>query len=69
MRLSTYSPFSKRALYPLYQRAFQTRKMNTAAANEVLYALTVGNAPNRPGPQDALEKSHHAKTGFRNPWE
>lgn len=36
---------------------------------EVLYALTVAKSPARPSPEDVLKKSHHAKSGFRNPWE
>lgn len=65
MRLHPRLPFIRG-----YQRVCHpTRNMNTAAANEVLYALTVGNAPTRPSPEDVLEKSHHTKTGFRNPWE
>lgn len=55
--------FSRHTFHPAI------RNMNTAAANEVLYALTVGKALTRPSPEDVLEKSHHTKTGFRNPWE
>ncbi|KAJ5174618.1 uncharacterized protein N7482_000495 [Penicillium canariense] len=35
----------------------------------VLYALTVATSPARPTPEDASAKSHHAKSGFRNPWD
>lgn len=68
MRFLSHAPLFQRALS---RRTFHPaiRNMNTAAVNEVLYALTVGNAPIRPSPEDVLEKSHHTKTGFRNPWE
>ncbi|KAJ5692868.1 N-acyl-phosphatidylethanolamine-hydrolyzing phospholipase D [Penicillium macrosclerotiorum] len=35
----------------------------------VLYALSVATTPSRPAPEDATAKSHHAKSGFRNPWD
>lgn len=40
-----------------------------STATGVLYALTVATSPARPAPEDASKKSHHAKSGFRNPWE
>ncbi|KAJ5749221.1 uncharacterized protein N7511_010917 [Penicillium nucicola] len=43
--------------------------MSTPTAATVLYALTVSSAPARPGPEDVLEKTHHTKSGFRNPWD
>ncbi|KAJ5708768.1 hypothetical protein N7493_010102 [Penicillium malachiteum] len=36
---------------------------------EILYALTVATASTRPAPEDAAQKSHHGKSGFRNPWD
>ncbi|KAJ5105933.1 hypothetical protein NUU61_003280 [Penicillium alfredii] len=44
------------------------RNMSTTTST-VLYALTVAPTSARPGPEDALQKSHHAKSGFRNPWD
>ncbi|CAG8940284.1 unnamed protein product [Penicillium salamii] len=67
MRFLSRVPFYKRAFPHTFRSPI--RNMNTAAANEVLYALTVGNAPTRPSPEDVLEKSHHTESGFRNPWE
>jgi hypothetical protein len=49
-------------------RAFSVRHMGSTTTG-VLYALTVASSPARPAPEDALQKSHHAKSGFRNPWE
>ncbi|KAJ5293732.1 hypothetical protein N7508_008553 [Penicillium antarcticum] len=64
---SQHSPFRRRAPH---QRAHSTiRKMSTPTAATVLYALTVSNSPVRPGPEDVSEKSHHTKSGFRNPWD
>ncbi|EPS30119.1 hypothetical protein PDE_05069 [Penicillium oxalicum 114-2] len=35
----------------------------------VLYTLSVASSPVRPAPNDASAKSHHASSGFRNPWD
>ena len=66
--LFQHSPFSRRALYQRAPRS-TIRKMTTPTAATVLYALTISNSPARPGPEDVLEKTHHTKSGFRNPWE
>ncbi|KAJ5137241.1 hypothetical protein N7476_008690 [Penicillium atrosanguineum] len=49
-------------------RAYSVRNMGSTTTG-VLYALTVASSPARPAPEDALQKSHHAQSGFRNPWE
>jgi hypothetical protein len=49
-------------------RACSVRNIGSTTTG-VLYALTVASSPARPAPEDALHKSHHAKSGFRNPWE
>ena len=52
----------------LWRASLPVRRMGSTAT-QVLYALTVATSPTRPAPEDALQKSHHAKSGFRNPWE
>lgn len=49
-------------------RLSSVRNMGSTTT-QVLYGLSVASAPTRPAPEDALKKSHHAKSGFRNPWE
>jgi hypothetical protein len=66
--LFQHSPFRRRALCRRTPHS-TIRTMSTPTAATVLYALTVSNAPTRPGPEDVLEKTHHTKSGFRNPWE
>ncbi|KAJ6166889.1 N-acyl-phosphatidylethanolamine-hydrolyzing phospholipase D [Penicillium chermesinum] len=44
-------------------------RMMGSTTTQVLYALTVATSPKRPVPEDAALKSHHAASGFRNPWD
>lgn len=68
MRLLFRPPLTRRIQY---KRVIHPtiRNMSTGPTTEVLYALTVAKSPARPSPEDVLKKSHHAKSGFRNPWE
>ncbi|KAJ5643625.1 N-acyl-phosphatidylethanolamine-hydrolyzing phospholipase D [Penicillium longicatenatum] len=40
-----------------------------STTTQILYALTVATTPTRAAPEDASKKSHHAESGFRNPWD
>lgn len=57
------------SLPPLTSWRFSSVRNMGSTTTQVLYGLSVASAPTRPAPEDALKKSHHAKSGFRNPWE
>ncbi|KAL2222513.1 beta-lactamase superfamily domain-containing protein [Thermoascus aurantiacus ATCC 26904] len=40
-----------------------------SSTTAVLYAATISASPVSPTPDDAAQKSHHLKVGFRNPWD